>query len=154
MRWWVAFSDGLPRWWKPLLREGYGHCRAWCEVLPGVCIELNPAAPALEIKLYTSPPYDLVRSAVMAGETVVTIETESPYERARRLARINRFLTCASVIAYGINIDSWAITPWQLYRRVIKAGGVTIDRSFFPAQPAGQVSPSSTAAPDQGGGGP
>lgn len=131
MRWWVAFSDGDPGgWWRPFLKPGFRHCRAWCQVIPELCVELEPARSVLAVTLHGCLPYALVKAALDAGERVVVIDTTDPDVDPTKLARISRLLTCASVIAYATKVPCRALSPWQLYKGLLRHGGIDLGKDL------------------------
>lgn len=128
-RWWVVFRDAdiavFPWWrWFTMHRPGFGHCFAFADV-PGSELNLivNPQMGRVEYLVLEGPPSDLVQYWRAPGNTLVTISRPPLSDRyvSRSIG-----LTCASVLAYTIGVPFGGLTPWQLYRRLLKMGAEEI----------------------------
>lgn len=124
-RWWVAFCDtDTPYWYKLFVKRGFRHCYAIAEVGQDVFwIETQPHRIALGITI-NAYPWQIIRDALVLGHTVLYVG--KPDAPTQRTWSHSPFLTCASVIAYAMGIDSRALTPYALFRDLKRRFGAEL----------------------------
>jgi len=124
-RWWFVFHDQQAAgadWWEVFTRHrpGFGHVFALCEPSPDVTLIVNPQPGRVETLTIEGPPYHLLRQYGGGGCRVMVVEMAPSV-----VALVPRgwAVTCASYVAYAAGISFRGVTPFQLYRRIIKLGG-------------------------------
>jgi len=103
-----------------IARPGFGHVFALCEPSPDVTLIVNPQPGRVETLTIEGPPYHLLRQYGGGGCRVMVVEMAPSV-----VALVPRgwAVTCASYVAYAAGISFRGVTPFQLYRRIIKLGG-------------------------------
>lgn len=132
-RWWVFF---LPmdrkhwRWWwyglVPRFRPPFQHCYAACEVTANVIMYMDPQNNGLNTTLMCGRPADHIRFVQRRGGRVLYVERPDWHEELDNSdLRLRRgwTITCASVIAYQMALDTRAQTPLTLFRVLLHRYG-------------------------------
>lgn len=129
LRWWVGFSDdrasGFHHWWDIFTRPGFRHCYAFAELAPGVLLVVNPLIHCVHIQSIASRPWRWIEREQDEGGLIVTIEVDpDPCKPPRR----GPVMTCASLVAYTMGLDTRAVTPYGLFRSILASGGEILQR--------------------------
>ena len=132
-RWWVFF---LPmerkhwRWWwygwVPGFRPPFQHCYAACEVTDSVIMYIDPQNNGNNVTLMCGRPTDHIRFVQKRGGRVLFVERADWHEELDDPdLRYKRgwTITCASVIAYHMALDTRAQTPLALFRVLLDRYG-------------------------------
>jgi hypothetical protein len=120
LRAWIVFCDGTDLRWLAPLRRGFRHCFAllhdghhW--------VSLDPLASRIEVQVAPAPAdFDLPAWFAARGHRVVAAPLCPEVGRPAPWAPFTCVETCKRLL--GLR-DRWVITPWQLYRRLLAAGG-------------------------------
>lgn len=121
-RWWVGFTNNaqLDHWWQLLCRDGFRHCFAFRALTDDVLILVNPLIHRIDNRSFLMRPNELIAIEKAAGARIATIELRvSPANPPRR----GHLMTCASICAYSMGLDTRAITPYGLFREIMAKGG-------------------------------
>lgn len=126
----VFFCDlERPRWWRRFLRPGFRHCLALLETaMPDHWIEVDPLAHMTGVRLWW--PFDHKHIAVnIIPRATAAVEIDVPDE-APKIARWLWPATCVETVKRIVGLrDYWAITPYQLFRRLSAVPGATVHRN-------------------------
>lgn len=120
-RWWVVFKDADRRhWYTRFLKSGYEHAFCFTEIRPNTMLMVNARESEFEFLVLDDVAWNWVRTCLGQGWRVVVVEVErTDYGLGKRWP----FWTCVTVVAHTLGIPTWAFSPWQLYRHLIKRGG-------------------------------
>lgn len=120
-RWWVGFTDGQgDAWYQWMTRPGFRHCFAFRALASEVILLVNPLLHRVDTRSFWMRPDVMIAQEQAAGARIVTIELQPTKADPPRRGPI---LTCASVCAYSMGMDTRAITPYGLYRAILAHGG-------------------------------
>lgn len=130
-RWWVFFTKSeLHRWWWyhliPSYRPPFQHVYACCEVTNNVMMFIDPQNNGGIISLMTSRPDQHIKFALKTGGRVLYLERPDWHEvLADPTLRYRRgwTITCASVIAYFMALDTRVQTPKAFYELLLRDFG-------------------------------
>lgn len=130
IRWWVFFTDSSQhrRWWYrifPSYRGAFRHVYAICEIAPNILMHVDPQKNALVHNYHVGRPSDHIRLVQRAGGRVLFVEFESgrPDLETGRKFKQGCAITCTSVIAYMLGLDTRAVLPSQLWRVLVSRYG-------------------------------
>lgn len=113
--WIVAFSADAPKWWQRFLRDGFKHVRLFKQE-GGIYYMFDPLYHAFVFTDYSELPsnHTYLVKVVHYSEHYKPMPIEP--------------LTCVSFAKRVLCIrDRWIITPYQLYKELLKAGAFVID---------------------------
>ena len=121
----VVFIDLADCRWLRGLRSGFRHCFA--AIQDGSSwIACDPLKDRMEVCLLQLPgSFDLSAFYAEQGHTVLVGEID----RSRRPRQVvPSVLTCVGVVQRLVGVHApWALTPWQLYRHLRRAGWLTLE---------------------------
>ncbi len=124
-RFWVVFKDAERRnWIARWLRPGFGHVFVLHEVLPNVMLMVDGGETVLNVLVAENCAWNWIKTSRLAGYRVVVVETtvrEGGYFRGWPI------WSCVAVAARAIGMNTWAVTPWQLYRQLIAQGHTDLE---------------------------
>jgi hypothetical protein len=123
--WLVCFCDVPRGWWRPFTRPGFQHVFAlhYDARLRGWLLA-EWGCDGLTLMVLTPEQVDAILVWMnMAGE-VWSID-----RRAAKHRPYPRLSYCVPFIARLLNLNTWAITPWQLRCALKRAGGTLITGS-------------------------
>ena len=119
-RWWVFFGEAEQLGWLRIFtKRGWRHCFAVTTLADDVPIVINPSRPVLEITLPLATTAETVARFRQDGYRCLVVSTTEP---DYNLAKHCIVKSCATVVAYSLGIGTWAITPRQLWRRLLREG--------------------------------
>lgn len=113
--WIIAFSADAPKWWQRLLKDGFKHVRLFKQE-GSTYYMLDSLLHAFVFIGYSELPdnHKYLVKVVHYGEHYKPMPLEP--------------LTCVSFVKRVLCIRSrWIITPYQLYKELIRAGAFMID---------------------------
>lgn len=119
-QWTVCFSSKVNKHWvQRYLKQGFWHCYAFT-LSPGgeffQVIDPTRSHTSIDLVPATEEEYERLINGVTYVNIITTIDTR--LDRGG-VCRIN----CVEIIKSFIGLKSfWTITPWQLYKRIIKNG--------------------------------
>ncbi|MGB1077272.1 MAG: hypothetical protein ACPG05_03115 [Bdellovibrionales bacterium] len=117
---WVVFSDETDLWRLRFLKRGFRHCYVlfadgdkWCSI--------DPLSHVTEIGFHQfSTTFNLPLWLKSQGHVVVQVSMK---EAAARPAPL-MLMSCVEAVKRLLGIHNrWVITPWQLYRHLLKCDG-------------------------------
>lgn len=111
----VVFHGNGCHWLDCLLEPGFRHVFVAILTENGYWIELDGRAGVMYTEVMTGADFDLKSHYEELGHTVVETE-QSTHPRSRPL----EFTNCVGLVKAVLGIKSWAITPFQLYKYMIK----------------------------------
>lgn len=122
MMWYVAFVDRMPgcgrNWWDVFTRPGFRHVLAWkWDASAERWVFVDPLWSGLQIDLLTPEEFAGVLAWFGGALTVVLA-----WDREREGRAAPFFGWCAPVIAGLIGVRCPALTPWGLYRHLVRMG--------------------------------
>lgn len=129
LRAWVGFADGTELWWLRALKPGFRHCFAI--VAEGEhWLLIDPLAPLMEVRAFDRGAVpDLPGWFQHRGFLVI----EAPVRRGLRRPAPWRPFTCVEAVKRVLGLDApFALTPWQLYRRLTGARSVLSSSARIP----------------------
>lgn len=117
---WFVFSGEARHPLTRFCRAGFKHVGVLTD-LEGIPFMVDPLQHGVNISFNADHgvPHHIARFK-QQGFRIVHI-TVTPRSR-----RQNLFLTCASYLAYTCGIPFWGLTPYQLYKTLIKQGGTEL----------------------------
>ncbi len=139
-RWWVFFVPmERQHWYRPWywLIPGYQapfhHCYAACEAGDNVVTYMDPQNNGLQFSVFLGRPKQHIDLILRKGGRVLYVERPDWNEEfANGDARYRRgwTITCASVIAYAMALDTRVQTPRGLYDLLLRDyGALELERS-------------------------
>jgi hypothetical protein len=128
--WLVAFIDTAneTRWWHRFVRPGFRHCLAFG--FDGRCwLQVDCMLNLLDVRSFAEAEMTLVLEILASHHARILA-----VHRARPVSRpVPRFpIYCVSTIKHLLGTRSRALTPWQLYRSLLRQGAVAIDLGATP----------------------
>ena len=111
----LLFSDSN-KWYGRILKHGFVHIIA-LENDGYNWIAFNPMQTHYDWRILSLDPEDSPFDRYFKGMTVVTMEPE--FKKKQWLGSIG-MSSCVSMMKYHFSIRSWSLTPWQLYKYIIK----------------------------------
>ena len=137
-KWWVFFTKtDLHRWWWykliPSYRPPFQHVYAACEVTDRLILFIDPQNNGAIVSLMMGRPADHIKFALKTGGRVLYVERPDWHdELADRSLRYRRgwTITCASVIAYFMALDTRVQTPKGFYELLLRDfGALELERA-------------------------
>lgn len=122
VKWYFVFKSAENSLTRKLTPEGFGHVFAVTQ-LENICVMIEPLLGAVNHLLVQRNIDDLLEVFAERGYTVIGIVMETEPNKFRMRGPI---MTCASYLAYTVGLDFWGFTPMQLYRKLMKKGGMKI----------------------------
>lgn len=130
-KWWIFFTDTSQhrnRWYHliPSYKPPFRHVYAACEVANNIIMFIDPQMNGCAISIVTGRPTEHIRYVLMAGGRVLYCEMPDWHEHLDDLTlRFKRgwTITCASVIAYHMALDTRAQTPKGLFNLLRREHG-------------------------------
>jgi hypothetical protein len=123
-RWWVFFGDAVDLGWvKPFTRQGWRHCFAMTTLATDVPLVINPTRLVMEVSMPLTETYAAVNLFKAHGYRCLVVTVDKPDYNLAKHCIIN---SCATVVAYSLGISTWAFTPRQLWRHLLKNGAVEV----------------------------
>lgn len=120
--WWVIFKDPECRILTPILKTGFGHCLVFTR-MHNITMMIEPHLGVVNHVLTDADLSELLAEQKIAGNTVVHFRHEA---NAKSFVFRPPLVNCASYIAYTMGISFFGITPYQLYKKIIRMGGEEI----------------------------
>ena len=116
--WWFVFTDrNVHHPVAKLCKKGFQHVNVLTE-WAGITFMVEPLGTCVEHTFTAEHKLPVViRKFRDLGYTVVFIRW------AATKVRLNPFMTCATYCAYTAGIPFYGVTPYQLYRKLLKLGG-------------------------------
>lgn len=116
----VVFADS-PLRYLHFLKPGYRHCMV-VMAEAGEWVLLDPMSNGLQVtKLGALPPWELQEILQESGLVAVPAQRAAPRQKELPLGPA----TCVEVVKRCLALpDRFVLTPWQLYRKLTRRGGV------------------------------
>ena len=125
-RYYFFFSNSHTHPISKIFRDGYQHVELITDLESGLIVHLNPRWGRVDLGLTNEIPLpDLIKKQKELGRTVVLWRQIGAPDPAVFIAR-GPIMTCASYLAYTIGLPFWGVTPWQLYRKLMRDGGIEV----------------------------
>ncbi len=121
-RWWFVFSESNHPVLRRIFKRGCSHVAAFCQ-LSDVVLAVDPLMGAVSITLTAQKPTLFIDVAKANGCEVLCFQANPDTDK---LCWRGPVLTCASYLSYTVGLPSLAITPFQLYKKLIACGAVKI----------------------------
>lgn len=123
--WYVVFDTSTSgNWWTRLLKKEFRHVLLWREI-EGGCICINPLAHVFAVQYYANAKLDdMIRQELEQGCTAILSQTVH-YSSFYHIQPIEPF-TCVTVAKRMLGIRKRIITPFALYREMVKMGATII----------------------------
>jgi hypothetical protein len=123
--WLIAFLDGEgdPRWWHYFLKPGFRHCLAFG--FDGRCwLQVDCMLNLLDVRSFANAEMTLVLEILASHDAVILA--------ARRRSVVSHatpraFVYCVSTVKHLLGLRSKALTPYFLYRALLRQGAQVID---------------------------
>lgn len=134
MTWYIGFCDFAGSGpLKAFVRPGFGHVFAFASAGHGLLVA-EPVAWGLSLKYLPRPagrgayPADVLAAEWLATTPRLTLlRVRVPRMQVPTARHLSFALpTCVSVVKAVLGLRAWAVTPWQLYRVLLKAGAVPV----------------------------
>ena len=120
--WWIVFREAEDPLLRRFTRKGFGHCYAYTHMM-NLVIGVDPMKGTVNHMITDSPFADMLVAQKEMGYRIVHYRGENnPHKWIVRAP----FLNCASYLAYTMGISFFGITPYQLYKKLIRMGGEEI----------------------------
>lgn len=127
-RWWVVFCEAKihRHWWYKLVpsyKPPFQHAYAICEVSDNMQLYIDPQINGIVTSLIVGRPADHIRYVIKTGGKVLFVERPDWREEMDDVElryRRGWTMTCASVIAYQLGLDTRAVTPKGLYDYLLR----------------------------------
>ena len=117
--WTICFADNAgAAWWAKFLRPGFQHVRACCYfAAEDRWIYFNSTRRGTIIEIYTPKAFE-PRFAQIIEDSSLILAIPSAYNL--RHTAISAY--CVGAVKSLLGLNSWAITPYQLARALIRRG--------------------------------
>lgn len=117
--WLVFFAQAQrPYWWSRFFKRGFNHvCAAAYYADRRHWVYFDPARPGTSIRLLTEDEWTAPYARLLATCTIVRFKGR--YDRRASPAT----WYCVGAIKSLLGIESRALTPYQLYRDLLRQGG-------------------------------
>lgn len=111
----VVFIDQHGHWLGPVLKKGFRHC--FCAVLAdGYWIEINGSRDGTVIKVIAGSDFDLKEYYESRGCRVLSVERGGALKLPLVLSN------CVGIVKAALGLGHFGVlTPYQLYKRIIKS---------------------------------
>lgn len=122
--WYIAFYDTRAqegrRWWHWFTRPGFGHCCAFGYVrATETWILIDWTAEGLSVQALRGETVDaLIVESVSRGVVLAARPCPGGTRSGLRLP----VLYCVPMVKHLLGLDSWAVTPWQLFCELKRRG--------------------------------
>jgi hypothetical protein len=120
--WWVVFRTAEDPKIRMITRKGFGHCYAFTH-MNNIVMGIEPLKGTVNHIITNSNFADMLAAQKERGYTVVHFRWQP---KPRSLIARPPLVTCASYLAYTFGIPFFGITPYQLYKKIIRMGGEEI----------------------------
>ena len=138
-RWWVFFVPmEREHWYRdwywaiPGFRAPFQHVYAGVEAGDNLITYIDPQNNGLQFSVVLGRPADHIQLVLRRGGRVLYVERPDWHEefgRGRVRYRRGWTITCASVIAYSMALDTRAVTPRGLYDLLLRRyGAIELER--------------------------
>lgn len=117
--WWIVFRDAEDPWIKRFTRKGFGHCYAFTH-MNNLVMGIEPMKGTVNHLITDSAFANMLAAQRERGYTVVHFRW--PSDPHKWLAR-SPVMNCASYLAYTMGFSFMGITPYQLYKKLMRLGG-------------------------------
>jgi len=119
-RWYFAFSSQCQLGIAKLCHPRFRHVQLFAELDNGWIMQVDPLR-GFVMHGYTNEwkLHEVITRLKDLGQTVVMIRHTPDI---RRTIPRGWAITCASYCAYTIGLPFWGVTPYQLYRKLLKQG--------------------------------
>lgn len=119
-RWWVFIGPAqIEGVWRRFLPKNMQHVIAMTTLAPDIPIVINPTARALEFALPLCTTAEAVKRFAGQSAKTLVVEIETPDYNLPKHFWMN---TCVTTAAHAMGFDTWAITPRQLYKALMRRG--------------------------------
>lgn len=123
--WYVCFDISHAfSWWTIFLHHKFQHIILFKESASGGTIMLNPMSQLLAIKEYDNSIVNIINQEATQGTTAILQYTV--YAGAHYRDWIVEPLTCVSVAKKVLGFRRRLITPYGLYKELLRAGAIAI----------------------------
>lgn len=122
--WFVAFVEtSAPVWWQRLLKPGFRHCLAFAwDHTAGRWLVLNPLFDAVVLRALDDDGFAGFLADLKARRPRIVLARAG----VARVARPRLLMTCVSAIAAILGLRLCALTPYALYRTLVRHGAKPI----------------------------
>jgi hypothetical protein len=122
--WFVAFVETpAPVWWQRLLKPGFRHCLAFAwDREAARWLVLNPLFDAVILRALDDDGFAAFLAQLKARRPRVVLARMG----SARVARPRFLMTCVSAIAAILGLRLCALTPYALYRTLVRHGAKPI----------------------------
>lgn len=117
--WWFVFRDGEDPLLSRMLRSGFRHAFVITK-MNNITLAIDPLKGAAEITLMETPTENILVYCRNRNWRVVHIMVRATPEKFVLKLPI---ISCAMYLAYTVGLRFYGVTPWQLYKKLIKMGG-------------------------------
>ena len=159
-KWWVCFTKTeLHRWWWyhliPSYRPPFQHVYACCEAGENLLMFIDPQNNGAAVSIILGRPTDHIKFVLKTGGKVLYVERPDWHDELDdREIRYRRgwTITCASVIAYFMALDTRVQTPKGLFNLLLQDyGAVELERRYGRRRRRPEPETGSAAGADAGG---
>ena len=116
--WWFVFCDARSPVLRLFCKKGHGHVFAFTE-MQGVLICVEPLLGAVNISVTPEKAKDLITACKSAGYNVIFFRHPPQGDKLKLRSPI---ITCASYLAYTVGFPFLGVTPYQLYKKLMRRG--------------------------------
>jgi hypothetical protein len=121
--WFFCFSDNATNRFAQMCRRGFRHVSAFSMLPNGFVLAVDPLAFGVSAQLSNEiTVYQIVDKMKEKGHRVIAL----PVVPKKGFIRRGMPLTCASYLAYTAGIPFMGFTPYQLFKRIKRIGGVEV----------------------------
>jgi len=120
--WWFVFKDLDKPILRRVLKKGYQHVFAVTR-MNDLVLGLDPMMGQAVVMLTDTEIVDLLVEYKKQGFKIVHLRKITD---AHKFTIRAPFVTCASYLAYTTGIPFVGITPWQLYKKLMRIGGEVV----------------------------
>jgi len=128
--WLVVFLDteNAPRWWHRFVRPGFRHCLAFG--FDGRCwLQVDCLLNLLDVRSFAVAEMTLVLEILASHQAkILAVRRAAPVSRPVPRGPVY----CVSAVKHLLGTRSHGLTPWQLYRSLLRQGAVAIDLGATP----------------------
>jgi hypothetical protein len=108
-----------------VFKDGFQHVEMLTEFKDGTVVRFDPRWGRVDLKIKSDITFDeaVEQLRERPGTRVIF---EKPSQNPKRIIRRGWAITCASYLAYTIGLPFGGVTPYQLYKHLLKKGAVAL----------------------------